>query len=255
MPDDRSDARPGAGVPKRRRRGGSPRPAPPAVAGRADGRGRAGRARAGPGRARRRRGPSARQRPRRSAVPGPGSGRRLRGYSGPGPDPRDPQPFGAVLAKLVKARGWQQPAAEGRVFGMWPGLVGADLAAALPPGQARGRRADHRGGVDRLGDPAAAASRAAARPVRHRGGQGFVGEAHHPRAGQPVVAQGAQAGTRPRPPRHLRLSRSLAPRRLSTRRLTWRSGRCALGRPGPAPERALRSPRDSRSDEVAQNSA
>ena len=31
----------------------------------------------------------------------PGGGR-PRGYSGPGPDPRDPQPFGAVLAKLVK---------------------------------------------------------------------------------------------------------------------------------------------------------
>ena len=71
--------------------------------------------------------------PRRSAVPGPGSGRRLRGYSGPGPDPRDPQPFGAVLARLVKARGWQQPAAEGRIFGMWPELVGADLAQHCRP--------------------------------------------------------------------------------------------------------------------------
>ena len=66
-------------------------------------------------------------------MPGPGSGRRLRGYSGPGPDPRDPQPFGAVLARLVKARGWQQPAAEGRIFGMWPELVGADLAQHCRP--------------------------------------------------------------------------------------------------------------------------
>src|SRR5262249_7628331 len=49
----------------------------------------------------------------RNRQPG---GRRLRGYSGPGPDPRDPQAIGAVLAKLVKARGWQRPAAEATVF-------------------------------------------------------------------------------------------------------------------------------------------
>ncbi|HEX6872661.1 MAG TPA: DciA family protein [Micromonosporaceae bacterium] len=64
---------------------------------------------------------------------GPGSGRRLRGYSGPGPDPRDPQPFGAVLAKLVQSRGWQKPAAEARLFGMWETVVGADLAAHCRP--------------------------------------------------------------------------------------------------------------------------
>ncbi len=58
---------------------------------------------------------------------------RLRGYSGPGPDPRDPQPFGAVLAKLVKARGWQRPAAEATVFGAWERLVGADIAAHCRP--------------------------------------------------------------------------------------------------------------------------
>src|SRR6476646_6057341 len=38
---------------------------------------------------------------RRAAVGGRSEGgRRLRGYSGPGPDPRDPQPLGVVLAKL-----------------------------------------------------------------------------------------------------------------------------------------------------------
>jgi predicted nucleic acid-binding Zn ribbon protein len=58
---------------------------------------------------------------------------RPRGYSGPGPDPRDPQPFGAVLAKLVKARGWQRPAAEAMVFGAWERLVGADIAAHCRP--------------------------------------------------------------------------------------------------------------------------
>jgi predicted nucleic acid-binding Zn ribbon protein len=58
---------------------------------------------------------------------------RLRGYSGPGPDPRDPQPLGAMLAKLVRDRGWERPAAEARIFGMWEDVVGADLAAHSRP--------------------------------------------------------------------------------------------------------------------------
>lgn len=62
-----------------------------------------------------------------------GSGRRLRGYSGPGPDPRDPQPLGAVLNRLVKARGWQQPAAEATVFGAWERVVGAEVAQHSRP--------------------------------------------------------------------------------------------------------------------------
>jgi len=41
--------------------------------------------------------------------------------------------LGAVLAKLVKARGWQQPAAEGAVFGAWERMVGADVAAHCRP--------------------------------------------------------------------------------------------------------------------------
>jgi predicted nucleic acid-binding Zn ribbon protein len=60
-------------------------------------------------------------------------GGRRRGYTGPGPDPRDPQPFGAVLAKLVKARGWQQPAAEATVFAAWERVVGADIAEHCRP--------------------------------------------------------------------------------------------------------------------------
>ncbi|MEV4654569.1 DciA family protein [Micromonospora sp. NPDC049301] len=62
-----------------------------------------------------------------------GSGRRLRGYSGPGPDPRDPQPLSAVLNRLVKARGWQQPAAEATVFGAWERVVGAEVAQHSRP--------------------------------------------------------------------------------------------------------------------------
>jgi predicted nucleic acid-binding Zn ribbon protein len=60
-------------------------------------------------------------------------GRGGRGYTGSGPDPRDPQPFGTVLAKLVKARGWQRPAAEATVFGQWERVVGAEVAAHSRP--------------------------------------------------------------------------------------------------------------------------
>src|SRR5262245_6095584 len=61
------------------------------------------------------------------------AGRRLRGYSGPGPDPRDPQPIGSVLARLVKARGWQRPTAEATVFGAWTRVVGSDVAEHSRP--------------------------------------------------------------------------------------------------------------------------
>jgi predicted nucleic acid-binding Zn ribbon protein len=60
-------------------------------------------------------------------------GRRLRGYSGPGEDPRDPQPFSAIMARLMKVRGWEKPAAEAKLFGSWPEVVGADLAAHSRP--------------------------------------------------------------------------------------------------------------------------
>ncbi|MFF5231196.1 DUF721 domain-containing protein [Dactylosporangium sp. NPDC000521] len=72
--------------------------------------------------------------PRRKAVPeGGGDSRRRRGYTGPGPDPRDPQLFGALLGRIVKARGWQRPAAEATVFGEWERVVGADVAAHCRP--------------------------------------------------------------------------------------------------------------------------
>ncbi|MGN9812427.1 DUF721 domain-containing protein [Micromonospora sp. BQ11] len=72
---------------------------------------------------------------RRGGTGGEGGGaeRRLRGYSGPGPDPRDPQPLGAVLDRLMKARGWQQPAAEARVFGAWEKVVGSEVAQHSRP--------------------------------------------------------------------------------------------------------------------------
>ncbi|WP_407940536.1 DUF721 domain-containing protein [Micromonospora purpureochromogenes] len=70
---------------------------------------------------------------RKSAVSGDGGERRLRGYSGPGPDPRDPQPLGVVLERLMKARGWQQPAAEATVFGAWEKVVGPEIAQHSRP--------------------------------------------------------------------------------------------------------------------------
>jgi predicted nucleic acid-binding Zn ribbon protein len=58
---------------------------------------------------------------------------RLRGYSGPGPDPRDPQLFGAVLDRLMKQRGWERPKAEATVFGAWEKVVGPDIARHSRP--------------------------------------------------------------------------------------------------------------------------
>lgn len=62
-----------------------------------------------------------------------GGERRLRGYSGPGPDPRDPAPLGELIARLIKMRGWERPAAEARIFGTWDQIVGTDLAAHCRP--------------------------------------------------------------------------------------------------------------------------
>ncbi|KUL26567.1 RNA-binding protein [Actinoplanes awajinensis subsp. mycoplanecinus] len=59
--------------------------------------------------------------------------KRLRGYSGPGVDPRDPQLFGSMLERLMKARGWERPKAEATVFGSWEKVVGADIAAHSKP--------------------------------------------------------------------------------------------------------------------------
>lgn len=77
---------------------------------------------------------AARTRRRGAAAGDDGTqGARLRGYSGPGPDPRDPQPLGVVLAKLIKARGWEQPAAEATVFGSWERVVGPEVAQHSRP--------------------------------------------------------------------------------------------------------------------------
>jgi predicted nucleic acid-binding Zn ribbon protein len=61
------------------------------------------------------------------------SSRRSAGYSGPGPDERDPQPVGQVVAGLFAERGWERPVAEARVFADWPALVGTEIAARCQP--------------------------------------------------------------------------------------------------------------------------
>jgi predicted nucleic acid-binding Zn ribbon protein len=45
----------------------------------------------------------------------------------------DPQPLRAALQGLLKDQGWQASAAVGSVFGRWPEIVGADLAAHTRP--------------------------------------------------------------------------------------------------------------------------
>ncbi|MDQ6875260.1 MAG: DciA family protein [Actinomycetota bacterium] len=58
---------------------------------------------------------------------------RRRGLTGPGPDAGDPQPFGALIDRLVRDRGWQRTAAEAAVMGRWESLVGDDVAAHCRP--------------------------------------------------------------------------------------------------------------------------
>ena len=76
---------------------------------------------------------AAQRAPRRRDGGSEGDGKRLRGYSGPGPDPRDPQLFGAVLERIMKQRGWQKPAAEATVFGAWEKVVGSEIAKHSRP--------------------------------------------------------------------------------------------------------------------------
>ncbi|MFF5111286.1 DUF721 domain-containing protein [Streptosporangium sp. NPDC000509] len=53
--------------------------------------------------------------------------------SGARRDAGDPQLLGRAIADLLSDRGWEQPAAIGGVFGRWPEIVGADMAAHTKP--------------------------------------------------------------------------------------------------------------------------
>lgn len=64
--------------------------------------------------------------------PAAARGRRRR-WSGAGPDERDPQPFGRVVARLSMDRGWSPRLTDATVLGRWPQLVGAEIADHCTP--------------------------------------------------------------------------------------------------------------------------
>jgi predicted nucleic acid-binding Zn ribbon protein len=72
---------------------------------------------------------SAERQGRRSANP---RGRRRR-WSGAGPDERDPQPFGRLVARVSLDRGWSPRLTDATVLGRWPQLVGAEIADHCTP--------------------------------------------------------------------------------------------------------------------------
>lgn len=83
---------------------------------------------------------AARARGARTGAAGRGGGspgRRRRRWSGPRADDRDPQPFGRLLGRLSKERGWTDRLAGGQVFARWAALVGADVAEHARPLQLR----------------------------------------------------------------------------------------------------------------------
>ena len=63
----------------------------------------------------------------------------------------DPQPLAAAIGGLLSDQGWKEQAAVGSVFSNWAQIVGPDLAAHTRPDGFAGRRARHRGGLDRVG--------------------------------------------------------------------------------------------------------
>ena len=56
-----------------------------------------------------------------------------RAWSGPGPDPRDPQLFGAASRDVAATRGWSERVAQGGVFGRWRAVVGDQIADHASP--------------------------------------------------------------------------------------------------------------------------
>lgn len=70
---------------------------------------------------------------RRRTVGGGGQNPRRRRWSGPGADPRDPQPLGRLVSRLVSDRGWNESVTSARVFAQWARLVGEDVAEHAQP--------------------------------------------------------------------------------------------------------------------------
>ena len=74
---------------------------------------------------------------KRGVQPGNQARRRRGGGAGrPRPDPErggDPRTFGAAIRDLLAARGWEQHAAIGGVFGNWAHIVGREVAEHTTP--------------------------------------------------------------------------------------------------------------------------
>ncbi|MGO1053810.1 DciA family protein [Crossiella sp. CA198] len=64
---------------------------------------------------------------------GGANAQRRRRWSGPGVDNRDPQPLGALAARIASDRGWSDKLSGGTVFGSWAKLVGAEVAEHATP--------------------------------------------------------------------------------------------------------------------------
>jgi Zn-ribbon-containing, possibly RNA-binding protein and truncated derivatives len=69
---------------------------------------------------------------RHGRKPAAGRGRRRR-WSGAGPDDRDPQPFGRLVARVSLDRGWSPRLTDATVLGRWPQLVGSEIADHCTP--------------------------------------------------------------------------------------------------------------------------
>jgi predicted nucleic acid-binding Zn ribbon protein len=68
----------------------------------------------------------------RGARVGQGRGKRRRREREPGRG-GDPTAFGPAIRELLAARGWEERAAVGGVFGRWPQIVGPELAEHTAP--------------------------------------------------------------------------------------------------------------------------
>jgi len=73
-----------------------------------------------------------REKQRTGRKPAGVRGRRRR-WSGAGPDDRDPQPFGALVSRVSRDRGWSSRLTDATVLGRWPQLVGPDIADHCTP--------------------------------------------------------------------------------------------------------------------------
>lgn len=69
----------------------------------------------------------------RRATGGGSRRSRRRRWSGPGADDRDPQPLGRLASRIAADRGWATKLTNGKVFGEWSRLVGADVAEHAEP--------------------------------------------------------------------------------------------------------------------------